>query len=226
MGALIRILFPLVGYFATATLITLVLGAGYLWQTDRLTDERMFRLVALLQGVDLQQIVEAHRKSDDEVPAEEPSMEAVFGQQQLLSRNFEVKLLALQRGRQEYDHRLQELKVRSERYDRLARDWEARLKQEDGIATEQSLAKVVSDLEQLKPAMAKEQLMRWIDEDRMSDVITMLGRMSENKKKKILQSFSTDVELDKLHEIHRLMLESNATKQKLNEAQNALKAIE
>jgi NADH dehydrogenase/NADH:ubiquinone oxidoreductase subunit G len=226
MGALIRILFPLIGYLATATVITLLLGLGYLWHTDRLTDDKVFRLVALLEGVDLQQIVEAQRKSDDEVPSEEPSMEAVLGQQQLLSRNFEVKLLALQRGRQEYDHRLQQLKERTERYDRLARDYEASLKKQGELATQESLAKVVSDLEQVKPAVAKNLLMRWIEEDRMDKVITILGKMSENKKKKILQSFSTPDELDKLHEIHRLMIEANATKQKIDEAQNALKANE
>jgi NADH dehydrogenase/NADH:ubiquinone oxidoreductase subunit G len=225
MGALIRILFPLIGYFATATVITLLLGVGYLWQTERLTDDRMFRLVALLQGVDLQQIVEAQQKSGDEVPSEEPSMAAVLGQQQLLSRNFEVKTLALQRGRQEYDHRLQLLKDRIDRYDRLARDYEASLKKQGEIATQENLAKVVSDLEQVKPVVAKDLLMRWISEDRMDNVITLLGKMAENKKKKILLSFSTPDELDKLHEIHRLMLEANATKQRLDEAQNALKEV-
>ena len=224
MGALIRILFPLIGYFATATVITMVLGVGFLWQTDRLTDDKMFRLVALLQGVDLQQMVEAQRKSDDEVPPEEPSMAAVLGQQQLLNRNFEVKLLALQRGRQEIDHRLQQIKERTDRYDRLARDYEASLKKQGEIATQESLAKVVSDLEQVKPGIAKDLLMRWINEDRMDHVITLLGKMSENKKKKILLSFQTPDELDKLHEIHRLMLEANATKQKLDEAQQALQA--
>jgi hypothetical protein len=55
--------------------------------------------------------------------------------------------------------------------------------------------------------------MRWIEEGRMSDVITLLERMSENKKGKILKSFSTEDELDKLHEIHRLMIDSNKSGQ-------------
>jgi len=224
MSAIVRILFPLIGYLATATVITLLLGVVYLWHTDRLTDDKMFRIVALLQGVDLQQIVEAQRKSNDEVPPEEPSMVAVLGQQQMLNRNFEVKSLALQRGKQEFAHRLQHLNEQTERYDRLARDYEASLKKQGEIATQESLAKVVSDLEQVKPNVAKDLVMRWINEDRMDHVITILGKMSENKKKKLLQSFSTPDELDKLHEIHRLMLEANATKQKLDEAQNALKA--
>ena len=149
-------------------------------------------------------------------------MDDVVGQQQVLDRNFEVKLLSLQRGRQEYDHRLQQLKAQSERFDRLAHDWEDKLKQQDELTTQENLAKVVSDLEQVKPATAKDLLMHWIDEDRMDDVITLLGKMSENKKGKILKSFSTAEELDKLHEIHRLMIDGNEDKEQLEQAQGEL----
>jgi hypothetical protein len=225
MGAIVRFLFPLIGYFATATLITLAMGVVYLRQSDQLSDDKVFRLVALLQGVDLQQIVEAQRKSSDDVPPEEPSMTAVLGQQQVLNRNFEVKLLALQRGKQEFDLSTQNLKEVMDRYDRLARESEANIQGQAEAVIQANLAKVVSDLEQVKPVTAKDLLMRWIEEDRMDRVITILGKMSENKKKKILLSFSTPEELDKLHEIHRLMLEAGSTKQKLSEAQNALKAL-
>jgi hypothetical protein len=58
---MIRFLFALIGYLATATVITLALGVGYLWQTERLSDDKMFRMIALLQGVDLEQIAIAER---------------------------------------------------------------------------------------------------------------------------------------------------------------------
>jgi hypothetical protein len=48
--------------------------------------------------------------------------------------------------------------------------------------------------------------MRWIDEGRMDDAILLMSRMSEPKLSKILKSFETDEELDKLHEIHQRML--------------------
>src|SRR5262245_3723451 len=104
---MIRLLLSLVGYACTATAITLALGVMYLIHTERLTDDKAFRLVAILQGVDLQQIADERRKSAEDVPSEEPSMETRLSQQQVFDRNFEVKLLALQRGRQEYDSRLE-----------------------------------------------------------------------------------------------------------------------
>ena len=81
----------------------------------------------------------------------------------------------------------------------------------------------MSDLEQVKPGTAKDLLMRWIAEDRMGDVITLLGKMSENKKGKILNSFTTSEELDKLHQIHRLMIDNAANKDQLSKALGELK---
>ncbi len=222
---MIRFLFALIGYVATATVITLALGIGYLWHTERIDDDKLFRVVALVQGVDLEQIAADQAGAKGEVPPEEPSVDDVAGQQQVLDRNYEVKLLSLQRGRQEFDFRLQELRTQTQRFDRLARDWEAKLKQQDELTTQENLSKVISDLEQVKPATAKDLLMRWIDEKRMSDVILLLGRMSETKKSKILKAFSTPDELDKLHEIHRLMIDDNQGKQDLEQAQEELESL-
>ena len=143
----------------------------------------------------------------------------------MLDRNYEVKLLSLQRGRQEFDNRLQLLKTQSERFNRQAQDWELKLKQQGELSTQENLAKVVSDLEQVKPATAKDLLMRWVNEDRMDDVILLLGRMSETKKGKILKSFATPEELDKLHEIHRLLLESKENQEQLKQAESELDSL-
>jgi hypothetical protein len=204
--------------------ITMALGVAYLWKSDQLTDEKLFRITAILQGVDLQQIAEAEKGAEGETPTEEPSVDDIAGQQQVIDRNYEVKLLSLQRGRQEFDERLQQLKVQSERFDRQARDWEAKLKQQGELTTQENLTKVVSDLEQVKPVTAKDLLMRWIQEERMQDVILLLGRMSETKKAKILKSFTTPDELDKLHEIHRLLLD-NDEQEKLKQAEAELNTL-
>ena len=47
-----RILFALIGYVCTATVIAAVLCIAYLWQTDRLNEDKMLRLVAKLHDVD------------------------------------------------------------------------------------------------------------------------------------------------------------------------------
>jgi hypothetical protein len=222
---MIRFLFSLIGYVATATVITMALGVGYLWKSEKLTDEKMFRMVALLQGVDLQQIADEQKSAESEVPPEEPSLDTVADQQHVLDRNHEVKMLSLQRGRTEFDARMLELKTQSERFDRMASEWENRLRQQGELTTQENITKVITDLEQVKPVTAKDLLMRWIEEDRMQDVILLLGRMSDSKKAKILKSFTTPEELDKLHEIHRLMMDSSESKQQLEQAQDELNSL-
>jgi len=178
--------------------------------------------MALLHDVDLNQIAEAHRKSGDEVPLEEPSLVEISYQQQILDRNHEVKLLALQRGSQEYHHRFQLLKEQADRNDRLAQDLQSRLKQQEELTTQENIAKVVSQLEQLQPDIAKQSLMRWINQGRMDDAILLMSKMTETKLSKILKSFETDEELDELHRIHQRILASSAGTSQLQKALNEL----
>jgi hypothetical protein len=225
MTRLVQLLFGLIAYVCVATMITFALGLGYLWHTDQLNDEKVFRIVALLQDVELHQPGEVPEQSSDEVPPEEASLEDVTHHQQLQERNFEVKLLALQRGRQDYDHRLQELEVKTDRYNRLAQEWQSRLKKQEELTNQENLAKVVSQLEQVKPDNGKALLMLWINEGRMDDAILLMSKMSESSLKKILQKFETDEELEKLHEIHQRIIGSGNTP-KLQEALDQLQALD
>jgi hypothetical protein len=210
MTRLIQLLFALIGYVCTATVITLALGLFYLWRTDRLSDEKMFRLAALFHDVDLQQIADAQKSAAEAVPEEELSLAGMSRQQQLLDRNFEIKQLALQRGRQMYDISLQNLLLERERNERVAQEWENKLKQQQELTTQENIAQVVSQLEQVKAPQGKALLMRYIDEGSMEDAILLLNKMSESKRGKILKSFESDEELDKLHEIQKRMQAAGA----------------
>jgi hypothetical protein len=225
MTRLIQMLFALIAYFCVATMISLTLGIGYLWQSDRLNDEKVFRMVALLQDVELHHPTETHTKSADEIPPEEPSLDALMQQRQIQDRDFEVKMLALQRGRQEYDDRLQQLAVQTVRYDRLAQEWQTRWKKQEELTTQENLAKVVSQLEQVKADQGKTLLMLWINDGRLDDVILLMNKMSKNKLSRILKTFDTQEELDKLHEIHQRILSSNGSPQ-LQQALDELNAIQ
>lgn len=226
MSKIIDMLFGLVAYVCVATVITLALVIGYLWHADRLSNDKMFRLMAVMQDVDLQQIAKAAEKSTDEVPPEEPSLNQVMHHQQVHDRNYEVKQLALQRGKQEYDASLQVLIEKTDRYDRLAQDWQSRLKQEQQLTTQQNVAKVVSQLEQVSAEVGKVQLMKFIDEKQMDDAILLMSKMSENKLSKILKTFETPEELEKLHEIHERILSSGNENAKLEKALGELNDID
>lgn len=225
IAKLLHGLFGLVGYISTATLITAVVGILYLWKTDRLNDEKMFRMVALYHDVDLHELAEAQRKATDQVPQEEVSLDQALRRQQVMDRNFEVKLLQLRRGRQEYDYRLKALNDLIARYDRMSQETESRLKQQAQLTTQENLATVVGHLELLKADKAKEELMRWLEEDRMNDVILLMSKMSEKKLGNILKTFQNDKELTRLYEIHQRIIDSNDKESTVKNALEELKAL-
>ncbi len=227
MGKIIDLLLGLIAYVCVATVITLALVFGYFWHTDQLNSEKVFRIVALLQDVDLQQLsASQQKKAGDEVPPEEPSLNEVMHHQQVQDRNFEVKLLALKRGKQDYDTSLHDLNEKIDRYDRMVQDIQSRLKQQQELTTQQNVAKVVSQLEQVKPDVGKDSLMKWIEEDRMDDAILLMSKMSESKLAKILKTFQTPQELSKLHEIHRRIITGGPESSKLQKALGELNALE
>ena len=224
MSKIIDLLFGLIAYVCVATVITLALVLGYLWHGDELNNEKVFRLLAVMQDVDLQKMAATEQKSPNEVPPQEPSLNEVMHHQQVQDRNFEVKLLALQRGKRDYDDARQKLNVKIDRYDRLAQDWQSRLKQEQELMSQQNVAKVVSQLEQVSPEVAKDQLMRWIVEKKMDDAILLMNTMSENKLAKILKTFESPEELAQLHEIHERIMKSGVDNSKLEQALSELDA--
>src|SRR4029079_13434356 len=141
-----------------------------------LNSDKVFRIVALLQDVDLQQLGGSQqKKAGGDVPPEEPSLNEVMSHQQVQDRNFEVKLLALKRGKQDYDVSLHDLNEKIDRYDRMVQDIQSRLKQQQELTTQQNIAKVVGQLEQVKPDVGKDSLMKFIEEDRMDDAILLMS---------------------------------------------------
>jgi hypothetical protein len=224
MGKIINMLLALIAYFCVATVITLALIVGYMFHTDQLNNEKIFRLLAVVQDVDLQAMAAAEKKSPDEVPPQELSLNEVMHHQQVQDRNFEVKQLALQRGKQIYDDALQKLIVKSERFDRSLSDLKSRLETEQEQANQQNVATVVSQLEQVSPENGKNQILLWVAEKRMDDAILLMSRMSESKLKKILQAFEKPEELTQLHEIQLHIMSSGKENSPLDKALKELNA--
>lgn len=227
MGKIIDLLLGLIAYVCVATVITLALVIAYFLHNDQLNGDKMFRIVALLQDVDLQQIsASQQKKPGDTVPPEEPSLNQVMHQQQVQDRNFEVKLLALKRGKQGYDASLHELNEKIDRYDRMVQDIQARLTKQQEAMTTQNVAKVVGQLEQVKPDVAKDSLMKFIEEDRMDDAILLMSKMSDSKLKNVLKTFQTPQELSKLHDIHRRIMSGGPEAANLKKAINELNSLD
>lgn len=220
-----RMLGLLIGYVSTATVLSLAIGLAYLWKTDRLDDEKTFRIVALLHDVDIEKLAAEERPKEQTTPGEEPSPEDVQRFREIMERNYEVKANALRRGRQEYDYAYERLKEENRRFTELAQDLEQQLEAEVKLSSEQAVNNVVRDLEMVKPDIAKELLRRTLNEskDGMKDTILLINAMSTGKLKKLLQTFKTEQELDDLHRIHQTQLLGGPKKALMGQALEQLR---
>lgn len=210
-----RLIGALIGYLCTAAVITLALGVGYLWSTNRLDDERMFRMVALLHDVDIDRIQnESESETAGEVPEEEPSPEDVEWQRQVLARNHELKAEALKRNKLIFDASYNRLVTDRKRFDEIASKLETRLKQDGELASKKNLDQVVHILELQKPDQGKDELLQILEEDNgIEDAIKIINKMSQAKLKKIVQQFQTTEEKEKLHTMLGVMLQGGLQKE-------------
>ncbi|MCA9259722.1 MAG: hypothetical protein KDA61_11005, partial [Planctomycetales bacterium] len=143
-----RMLFPLIGYFAVATLLTIGGGYAYMRQTGKLNDERMFQIVALLHGIDLQQMEEAKKnESQSEVPQEELSYEQQLAQLQEATLHFDVKQEMLASSLDAFDSRLRQLTLQTQWYLEMKDKVKELLEEQNKIVTDEALEKTVRNLE-------------------------------------------------------------------------------
>ncbi len=220
-----RIIFSLIGYTAVATVLTALLGFGYLWQADRLDDEKMFRIVALIHDINLDSVSKETETTDTEIPGEEPSLAEVKRLREIALRDFEAKENSLQRGRREFDHMLRQLTESRNRIDSIARELEERIKRESELTDQESVKSVVRDLSSVKSERAKELLLKILNDggrdiarrkESMGTVIRLMNAMPSKTLTGILKRFQTEAELDQLHEIHNLMLNGGPIKAELD----------
>lgn len=225
-----RFLMAMIGYAAVATVLSALLGVGYLWQTERLTDERLFRIVALLHGVDLTESIEDEQPIET-VPEEELSMIEKERLIEIKTRNHEAHLFSLQRGRNEFEHALSQLVSERDRFDQLAREMEQRLKQESAESANEGVQNVVRDLTLAKPDKAKELLLLMLNrggsdpeekQRALDDVIRLINSMPRDTWEAIQNKFEGQAELNQLHLIEVEQLEGGAKKRVFDEALEAI----
>lgn len=213
----------LFGYLSTATVITGVLGLTYLWGSNRLDDEKVFRMVALLHDVDIGKIANETGEAAGEMPDEEPSPEDVEWRRQVLARNHELKLEALKRGKLNFDASWNTLVTDMDRFHDIAAKLEQSLQEQGKLSSKRSLQQVVSYLEQMRPAKAKDELLNIFEEENgTQNVIKIIGSMNTSKLKKIVQQFQTEPEQEKLHLIFQELLNGGAQRAVF---QNALEEL-
>ncbi len=225
MSRLLGLLIPLIGYTAVASVISIALGYGYLRKSGRLDDETLFRVVALVQGVDLEEIGKESEVEGDQVPAEEPSFDEQQRQLQTASLHFDAKQKQLAISLVNFDYQLKQLNAAIDNYARLKAEVADYLDEQGKLVLQEAMQDVREQLELLRPKEAKPILVKYITDNRVDDVIMLLGSMKARNREAILKTFTTDEDMEMLYRIQRKMLAGEPVKPFIDEKLKALEEL-
>lgn len=226
MSMMIRLLFPLIGYLCVATVLSAGLGYGYLRRSGALNDETMFRVVALLHGIDLEELEKAGSEDGEAAPAEEAS----FDEQQQLAQaatiQSDAKRKQLADSLADFEFQLRLLDEKTGKYATFRESVEEYLKQQQDLVMKEQMQKVRAQLEAVDPtAQAKPILVKMIEDKRTDEVILLLGSMKARSQRDILNTFVTPTDLEMLYLIQRKMLAGEPALPYINERLEELEQL-
>ena len=200
---------------AAGTFITLIVVFAMLWWKGVLSDERMYAMLAALQGVQASKPTEIKLDPD----SEQPSFNQILEARTVASLDLDLRESAIDKSLGELRSLETQLRTESKRLDDWKTSFDKRLADLQNAASEASLLELQRTLEAIAPKQAKEQLLKMLDEpktsldDPMEDIVRILKAMPLDKRKKILAEFKTPEEVEKLHEIlHVVRLGGSDTK--------------
>ena len=206
--------------------MTGALGFGYLRKSGKLNDETLYRIVALVHGVDLDEIEQAQEAVAAETPPEEPS----FAEQQQFAQaatiQFDAKQKQLASSLLEFDHQLKRLTSEANRYTMLGDSVKQELETQKQMVLNQQIIEVSKQIESMDPdTQAKPMLALRIEQDRLDEVILLLNNMKPRSRTAILNTFTTEQDIENLYKVQRKMLEGGQAVEFINERLQELEQL-
>ena len=208
MKAAIRWLGSVFVAFSIGTVISLSVISTMLWWKGVLTDERLFSMLAALQGIKPPPPPKLTALDTD---AEQPSFDQILNSRLRTSLDLDLRENAIDKSLGDLRTIETALQSESKRLNTWKDSFDKRLSDLQNAATDSSLREVQQTLEAIQPKQAKEQLVKMLGEpksssdDPMEDVVRILKAMPLDKRKKILAEFKTPEEVEKFAEILRVV---------------------
>jgi flagellar motility protein MotE (MotC chaperone) len=193
--------------FCVATCISLAVVVGTLWMKGALSDDRYWKVLAAIYGIELDSGPPSAAAPKDKNP-EQPSYEAVLERRALVSLDLDLRESALDKGLQDLRNMESQIKTEQKRLELWKQSFDNRIAALENGRTDQAIVELQQTIEAMAPKQAKEQILQILNtpprsaEDRpLGDVVNLLKNMPLDKRKKILAEFKLPEEMEKLNEI-------------------------
>jgi hypothetical protein len=205
MGKLFGKLAALLAYVAIATLVAEAAGVAYWRFSGQLTDDKVTKLVAVAQGVELEEKKSEDPSKKKDEDKEEPSYDDRQQARDLQARNLELREQSIKTGLELLNIEKRLVTEEKTRYETLKRNFDEQLKQLREGALTSGRENVRLIWENIKPKQAKEQILGMLVNSEMDQVVSILSGMPISKRAKIVSEFKTPEEAKKLDEILRMI---------------------
>lgn len=207
MGRILGLITALITYACIATGLAVATAAIYLVATRQLNAERMNKIAAVLRGEDSRPVAKAE-KPPPPTNVEQPSYEEQVARRDLKARQLELREQSLKSALQLIESEKVLVLEERDRNKKLVEAFRAELKTLREGAFNSGKDNVRQILEGMKPKQAKEQLLKMIDAQQMSDVVDLVTSLPASKQAKVLAEFKTADESQKLNDILQLIRQS------------------
>jgi hypothetical protein len=194
-------------YLGVALLLAEAALATALWARGVLSPEKVVRLAAMADNVDVASIRREMERARRPYVADQFSFDEVLATRALISADRDLRKIALDDG---IDDTYRMEHAVEQQYLQLKKTFDSQLTMLPPGATGPAVEEVRRQLEAISPKMAKDQLIRFLDEpssdagQKLQFVIAILKSMQVDTQKKILAEFKGE-ETARLHEILREM---------------------
>ena len=206
-----KTLWNVVSFLAVVHLLALVLFVVWLWQSDRLSRDRMESLRDLLAPTlaEAEAAAEASAKEAESLRA----MEEADARRRRLPMSSEMQIehighleeieqRAIRRLKSEREHlteqlasNLRQLQSREAEFEAERRAWEEAIAAERERRTDEQFAKAVRQLESVPPRQGKAIMVELVRDNQIDQAVAYLDAMNARASSKILEQFRTDEEV-------------------------------
>lgn len=209
-------------YFCIATVIAILTAMSALWVKGVLDQGRLYRVLAALHGIDVITMQQQFVDQQQELDSEQPSQLARRELEMLKTLDLDLRETAINKAQAEMKSLQTAVTTDRARFDELKKAYSAKLEllAEEEQAT--SLKELQRTLEAIKPAQAKEQIVKMLEDDAMDDVVTILKSMAIDKRKKIIAEFKAGPDTEWLYDILKNIRMGEPLVSQIKEAQDQI----
>ncbi len=209
-------------YFCVATVIALLAAIAGLWFKGALDQQRLYRVMASLHGIDLvtmqRELIEEAKASDQE----QASARERLALQTLKSLDLDLRERSVSKGLDSLTSLEAHLEIETTRFEDLKKSYAAKLKELEEEELSTSMKELQRTLEAIRPAQAKEQIQKMVEDGALDDVVTIVKNMAIDKRKKIIAEFKEGADEDELYQILKNLRLGEPVVSNLKKAQDEL----